>query len=73
MLYFYLIKKVRAVKTLTVTYIVPVFGMLWGIIFLSESLRLQNIIGLVIIVFSILIVNNQLPTFIKKSKLSKSA
>lgn len=37
-LYFRLIANVGAAKAITVAYLVPVFGVLWGIIFLQESL-----------------------------------
>ncbi|MFT4937742.1 MAG: drug/metabolite transporter (DMT)-like permease [Paraglaciecola sp.] len=37
-LYFRLISNVGATKAITVAYLVPVFGVLWGILFLHESL-----------------------------------
>lgn len=36
MLYFYLIAAIGPARTITVTFIIPIFGILWGAIFLSE-------------------------------------
>ena len=57
--YFYLVKHIGAVKTSTVTFLVPVFGTLWSFLFLSEAITLQNIIGLSIIISSILLINRK--------------
>jgi drug/metabolite transporter (DMT)-like permease len=49
LLYFWLIENVGPTKALTVTFLVPVFGVLWGVILLGESLTLSSIIGFGII------------------------
>jgi drug/metabolite transporter (DMT)-like permease len=56
LLYFYLIKHVGAVKTLAVTFLVPVFGIIWSRIFLNEIISIQNVIGLLIITVSIIFI-----------------
>jgi drug/metabolite transporter (DMT)-like permease len=49
-LFFYgLIARVGATKTVTVTFLVPLFGMLWGALFLDESVTLVMIVGCAII------------------------
>ena len=48
-LYFHLITNVGPVKTLSVTFLVPVFGVLWGWLFLHESLPIGTLLGLIII------------------------
>jgi len=58
-LYFNLICSVGAAKTLTVMYLVPVFGVLWGFVFLHEKLFWSELIGLVIILFSIFLIYYQ--------------
>lgn len=58
LLYFQLIKNIGPVKTLTVTFLVPVFGVLWGVLFLHESLSIGTFIGLFIILFSAMMVTN---------------
>jgi drug/metabolite transporter (DMT)-like permease len=45
-------------KTLTVTFLVPLFGVLWGVIFLRESITAGIIIGLVVILASIFIMSD---------------
>lgn len=56
LIYFHLIKNVGASKTVTVTYLIPVFGILWGSLFLGESLSFNTIIGLVVVFLGIFLV-----------------
>jgi drug/metabolite transporter (DMT)-like permease len=58
LLYFYLINSVGPTKTLSVTFLIPVFGIIWGIIFLHEKLTIGMIIGLMIISGSILLISD---------------
>ena len=48
-LYFYLIGSVGPSKAITVAYLVPLFGIFWGLVFLNETLSLQSITGGVMI------------------------
>jgi drug/metabolite transporter (DMT)-like permease len=50
-LYFRLITQVGPTRTITVTFLIPVFGMLWGWLFLSEPITLQMILGCGVILF----------------------
>mgnify|MGYP002835730548 FL=1 len=43
--YVYLIEKIGAVKTSTVAYFLPIFGIIWGAIFLNEIITAGIIIG----------------------------
>ena len=45
LLYFRLIKKIGVGKALTVTYLVPVFAMVWGAILLQESITMSMVLG----------------------------
>ncbi len=56
LLYFRLIINVGAVKTLSVTFLVPVFGIVWGWMFLEEPLSLGMLVGLVIILLGVVLV-----------------
>lgn len=56
--YFALIHSVGPVKTLTVTFLIPVFGVIWGGLFLGETVTIRLIIGLVIILASVALVAN---------------
>jgi len=43
--YVYLIEKIGAVKTSTVAYFLPIFGIIWGAIFLGEIITLGIVLG----------------------------
>ncbi|AIQ61442.1 DMT family transporter [Paenibacillus borealis] len=59
LLYFRLIASVGPVKTVSVTFLVPVFGLLWGVIFLHEPVYANTLAGLVIILLSVTLVNRK--------------
>jgi drug/metabolite transporter (DMT)-like permease len=44
-LYFRLIANVGPTRALTVTFLIPLFGVLWGVLFLSEPLTLNMVFG----------------------------
>jgi drug/metabolite transporter (DMT)-like permease len=48
-LYFRLIANVGPTRALTVTFLIPLFGVLWGVLFLSEPLGANMIVGGVLI------------------------
>lgn len=45
LLYFRLIADLGATRALTVTYLIPVFGVLWGVLFLDETVTATMILG----------------------------
>lgn len=49
MLYFRLIATVGPAKAITVTYLIPMFGILWGALFLSEPVTLTMILACAVI------------------------
>lgn len=55
-LYFRLIADVGAARALTVTYLIPAFGMLWGALFLGETISLAMLAGAVLIVLGTIFV-----------------
>ena len=57
--YVRLIEKVGAVKTATVAYFIPVFGVIWGYIFLGEPITLQILIGMILILIGIVFTNKR--------------
>jgi drug/metabolite transporter (DMT)-like permease len=61
LLFFWLIGQVGPVKTSTVTYVIPAFGVLWGTLFLNELPTAGVLAGLGCILTSILLVNNTAP------------
>ena len=50
LLYFKLIKDIGPTPALSVTYLIPMFGMLWGSLFLGESLNWHHIVGALTVV-----------------------
>ncbi len=56
LLYFRLIASVGPTKTSTVTFLVPVFGVLWGFVLLGEPITLSMLAGLGIILSSVTLV-----------------
>lgn len=48
-LYFKLVKSIGATRTLTVTLLVPMFALLWGALFLGETVTLRMMIGCVVV------------------------
>ncbi|WP_157669955.1 DMT family transporter [Chitinibacter sp. GC72] len=49
LLYFRLVREIGAASTLTVTFLIPVFGVLWGAVFLGEHIGGNTIAGAIII------------------------
>jgi len=56
LLYFYLIVKVGPTRAMMVTYLAPVFGTLWGSLFLQESLGVGSLTGFGLILASVALV-----------------
>jgi drug/metabolite transporter (DMT)-like permease len=56
LIYFDLIARVGPTNTLSVTFLIPVFGTLWGVLFLHEPLRISLLVGLVIILTGVFLV-----------------
>lgn len=71
-LYFALIRSVGPVKTLSVTFLTPVFGMFWGAVFLGEKITISMIAGLIIILLSVTLVVN-VPFFGKRPNMAGTA
>jgi drug/metabolite transporter (DMT)-like permease len=56
LLYFYLITNAGPTKTLTVTFLIPVFGLVFGVLFLGEPVGIGTLVGLGIILTSVALV-----------------
>ncbi len=53
LIYFYLLSNIGATRTASVTFLVPVFGTIWGILFLKEPFSAGMLVGMVIILLSV--------------------
>jgi drug/metabolite transporter (DMT)-like permease len=49
--YYRLISRIGPSKTLTVTYLIPVFGVFWGRVFINEPITLNMVVGCTVILF----------------------
>lgn len=54
--FFRLVAQIGAAPALTVTYLIPVFGTLWGVLFLGEHLGLHHVLGAAMIIGGIALV-----------------
>jgi drug/metabolite transporter (DMT)-like permease len=52
-LYFRLIANIGPAKAVSVTYLIPVFGIIWGVIFLNETVNSQMLIGACLILLGV--------------------
>lgn len=55
-LFVHLVENVGAASALSVSYLIPVFGTLWGVLFLGERVGVQTIIGAAMIIGGIALV-----------------
>jgi drug/metabolite transporter (DMT)-like permease len=73
LIYFRLIENVGPTSTVTVTLLVPVFGLLFGVLLLDEPFGLGTLAGLGIILFSVVIITGvSLPKRDQRSAVSKN-
>jgi len=59
LLYFHLIAAVGPVNTASVTFLIPIFSIIWSAIFLDEAIRPVMVLGLAIILCSVTLVTGQ--------------
>lgn len=65
-LYFDLIAKVGASRAITVGYLVPLFGIVWGYIVLHETLSTMTLSGGFLILLGVMLATNVLTKFFRK-------
>ncbi|PEK99560.1 DMT family transporter [Bacillus sp. AFS017336] len=58
LLYFYLIESVGPTKTLSVTFLIPVFGMIWGVLILKEHISLGMLFGFIVILCGVFLISD---------------
>lgn len=71
-LYFRLLADIGPVKTLTVTFLIPPFGVLWGVIFLDEPLSWAYVQGGALIALALWLILRQTPTTRPTAQLRRS-
>lgn len=68
-LYFRLIENLGSTRALTVTYLIPLFAMFWGALFLKEAITPAMVLGCSLILLGVAIANNLWSTLIALAKL----
>ena len=68
LLYFRLIARIGAPSALTVTYLVPVFGILWGSLILDETIGWHTLLGTLIVLSGTALVTGFNPANLLRSK-----
>ena len=58
LLYYRLLADIGPTRTLTVTLLAPMFGVLWGALFLGESLTVSRIVGCVLVLSGTTLITN---------------
>jgi drug/metabolite transporter (DMT)-like permease len=59
LIYFRLLREVGPVRTLTVTYLIPVFAIAWGALLLDEALTLNMLFGGVLVLLGVALANRR--------------
>jgi drug/metabolite transporter (DMT)-like permease len=68
LLYFRLIQDLGASSALSVTFLIPAFGILWGYLFLGETVGMNAIIGTILVVAGTMFVTGFSSKFISKKR-----
>jgi drug/metabolite transporter (DMT)-like permease len=63
LLYFRLIEEVGTTSALTVTFLAPVFGILWGSLFLGETVGWYTVVGAAVVLVGTALVTGFMPRF----------
>lgn len=75
-MYFDLIAKIGTARSMTVGYLVPLFGIFWGVVILNETLSISSILGGSLILLGVMMATNAwsvLKRFNASRKAAKSA
>nr|WP_260327111.1 DMT family transporter [Vibrio crassostreae] len=74
LLYFNLINELGAPSALSVTFLIPVFGILWGNLFLDEAIGINTVVGSILVITGTMLVTGMTPSkMIEGAKQKRSA
>lgn len=71
LLYFNLINELGAPSALSVTFLIPVFGILWGHLFLGEAIGINTVVGSILVITGTMLVTGLSPTQMFKNARQK--
>lgn len=66
-LYFKLIEEVGTTSALTVTFLNPLFGILWGALFLQEAIGWHTVLGAAIVLLGTALVTGFMPSLLRRA------
>ena len=66
LIYFRLVADIGPASALTVTFLIPVFGVLWGAVFLGEHVGINTLIGAIIVIIGTALVTGFRPPWMRK-------
>ncbi|WP_413702239.1 DMT family transporter [Psychromonas sp. KJ10-10] len=70
LLYFRLVADVGPASALSVTFIIPIFGILWGYLFLGEEIGFNTLFGSVLVITGTMLVTGFSPRVLFKSRVA---
>lgn len=73
LLYFHLVSEIGPTSALTVTFLVPVFGILWGYLILGEPIGFNTIIGTILVLSGTMLVTGFSPAAMLAKRKEKVA
>ena len=71
LLYFNLINELGAPSALSVTFLIPVFGILWGNLFLDEAIGINTVVGSILVITGTMLVTGLSPAQMLKNAREK--
>ena len=71
LLYFHLVSEIGPTSALTVTFLVPVFGILWGYLILGEPIGFNTIIGTILVLSGTMLVTGFSPSAVLTKRRAK--
>ena len=71
LLYFHLVSEIGPTSDLTVTFLVPVFGILWGYLILGEPIGFNTIIGTILVLSGTMLVTGFSPAAVLAKRRAK--
>jgi drug/metabolite transporter (DMT)-like permease len=63
LLYFRILQKAGPTETVTVTFLIPIFGVVWGHVLLGEPIGLATVVGLAVVLIGIALITGYRPRF----------
>lgn len=65
LIYFKLVREVGATSALTVTFLIPAFGILWGVLFLGEPFGAATVVGALVVLLGTALVTGFMPRWLR--------